>query len=475
MKKSLYIFFAALLMLTACTKDLEELNIDPKNPSTAPSYALFTNGQRSLANTLTSSNINLNIFRVLMQQLQTTQYPEESNYDLGNRTVNDNLWDAFYRDALRDLQEAKNIIPTDVPDPAVQQNQLAIVDIMQIYAWYYLVTTFGDIPYTEALDVEQPFPVYDDANTIYTDLLTRLDAAIANLNPAAASFGGADLIYNGNIPAWLKFANSLKLKMGMTIADSDPAKAKSVVESAVAAGVFTSNADNALLHYQGAPPNTNPIWVDLVQSGRDDYVANSTVVTILEARNDPRIDNYITTDQVGGYSGGDPGANSTYVQLSHLHPAITEADFPADLLDYAEVELHLAEAVERGFSVGGTAQSHYNNGVTASILYWGGTAAEATAYLAQPNVNYATASANYKEKIGVQKYLSLFNRGMDVWIEWRRLDYPQLEPAVDAVSAIPLRYPYPVNEQNVNRANFEAAATAIGGDEVETKLWWDLF
>jgi len=475
MKKSLYIFFAALLMLTACTKDLEELNIDPKNPSTAPSYALFTNGQRSLSNTVTSNNINLNIFRVLVQHLQTTQYPEESNYDIGNRTVNDNLWDAFYRDALRDLEEAKNIIPTDVPDPAVQQNQLAIVDIMQIYAWYYLVTTFGDIPYTQALDVDQPFPVYDDANTIYTDLLTRLDAAIANLNPAAASFGTADLIYNGDINSWLKFANSFKLKMGMTIADSDPAKAKSVVESAVAAGVFTSNADNALLHYQGAPPNTNPIWVDLVQSGRDDYVANSTLVNMLEARSDPRLDNYFTTDQVGGYSGGDPGANSTYAQLSHVNPTITEPDFPSDLLDYAEVELHLAEAVERGFNVGGTAQSHYNNGVTASIVYWGGTPAEAAAYLALPNVNYATASSNYKEKIGIQKYISLFNRGMDVWIELRRLDYPQLQPAVDAVSGFPVRYPYPVNEQNVNRANFEAASAAIGGDEVETKLWWDLF
>jgi hypothetical protein len=55
------------------------------------------------------------------------------------------------------------------------------------------------------------------------------------------------------------------------------------------------------------------------------------------------------------------------------------------------------------------------------------------------------------------------------------LDYPQLDPAVDAQSEIPLRYPYPVNEQNVNRINYEAAADAIGGDVVETKLWFDVF
>lgn len=475
MKKSLYIVLAIILTITACTKDLSDLNIDPKNPSEAPSYALFTNGQRSLSNTLTSANINLNVFRVIVQHWQTTQYPDESNYDIGNRAINDNVWNALYRDALRDFAEAEALIPTDVSDPAIQQNQLAIVDIMQVLTYYYLVTTYGDIPYTEALNIDQPFPAYDDAATIYADLMSRLDADIAALNTGAASFGAADLIYNGNVASWLKFANSLKLKMGMTIADVDPATAKTAVEAAVAAGVFTSSADNAEIEYLGAPPNTNPIWVDLVQSGRDDFVANSTLVKMLLERSDPRIDNYLTTDQVGGYSGGDPGANSTYVQLSHVNPIITEPNFPSNLLDYAEVELHLAEAVERGFAVGGTAQSHYDAGVTASVIYWGGTAAEAAAYLAQPNVNYATAGATYKQKIGIQKYLSLFNRGFDIWIEWRRLDYPQLQPAVDAVSGIPVRYPYPVNEQNVNRANFEAAATAIGGDDVETKLWWDLF
>ena len=475
MKKSLYIVLAVMVMITACTKDLADLNIDPKNPSTAPSYALFTNGQRALSNTLTSSNINLNIFRVLMQHLQTTQYPEESNYDIGNRSINDAVWNAFYRDVLRDFQEARTLIPTDVPDPAIQQNQLAIVDIMEVYTFYYLVTTYGDIPYSQALDIDQPFPVYDDAATIYADLMTRLDADIAALNPAAGSFGGSDLIYNGDVASWIKFANTFKLKMGMTIADADPATAKTAVEAAVAAGVFTSSADNAELHYLGAPPNTNPIWVDLVQGGRDDYVANSTLITMLQTRIDPRLDNYFTRDQVGGYSGGDPGANSTYVQLSHVNPTITEPDFPSDFLDYAEVELLLAEAVDRGFEVGGTAQAHYDAGVTASIIYWGGTAAEATAYLAQPTVNYASAGATYKEKIGIQKFLSLFNRSFDIWIEWRRLDYPQLEPAVDAVSVIPLRYPYPVNEQNVNRANWEAASTAIGEDLVATKLWWDMF
>jgi hypothetical protein len=480
MKKIIYILAAVVVVTAACTKHLSDLNIDPKNPSTAPSYAFFTNAQRAFSNTLASSNVNLNIFRLIVQHWQETQYPEESQYDLGTREINDNVWDAFYRDVIRDLREAKKLIPKDVlnadgsPNTARQQNEIAIAEIMEIYSWYYIVTTFGNVPYTEAMDVNNPFPKYDDAKTVYYDLLARLDAAIPKLNTAAESFGSADLVYGGNVAKWKKFANSLKLKMGILLADSDNAKAKATVESAVAGGVFTSNADNAELHYVTAPPNTNPIWVDLVQSGRDDFVAASTLVDQLKALNDPRLDNFFTPDQSGtNYSGAPPGEQSAFAQYSHVNPEITKADFPHLLLDYSEVEFYLAEAAQRGYAVGGTAATHYNNAVTASILYWGGTLGEATAYLAQPGVAYNPA--NYKMSIGIQQWIAFYNRGIDAWISWRRLDYPHLLPAHDALSDIPLRYPYPVNEQNVNTENYDAASTAIGGDDVTTKLWWDKF
>lgn len=474
MKRIIYALSAVVVLATACTRDLADLNIDPKNPSTSPSYAFFTNAQRNLSNTLTSSNVNLNIFRLIVQHWQETQYPEESQYDLGTREINDNTWDALYRDVIRDLRESKALIPTDVANVTTQKNQLAIAEVMEIYTWYYLVTTYGNIPYSEAMNIDKPFPKYDDAKTVYNDLLARLDVAINNMATTGQSFGSADIIYHGNMTKWKKFANSLKLKMGMTIADDDPAKAKSTVESAVASGVFTSNADNALVEYGNTQPNTNPIWVDLVNSGRDDFVAASTLIDAMLDLHDPRIDNYFTTDQSGtGYSGADPGVQSAYVQYSHVHPDITVPEFPGLLLDYAEVELFLAEAAQRGFSVGGTAAAHYNAGVTASILYWGGTTTEAAAYLAQPGVAYVPAQ--YKERIGIQKWLALYNRGWDAWIEWRRLDSPHLDPAHDALSDIPVRYPYPVNEQNVNRANYEQASTAIGGDNVSTKLWWDKF
>ena len=474
MKKIFLIALLPLVTIVSCKRDLTSINVDPKNPQTAPSSAFFTSGQKSMTDLLTSTNVNDNIFRLIVQYWTETTYLDESNYDIVTRQIPRQLWNGLYRDVIRDFREAKKLIPAQVTNAVVQQNQLAVTEVMEIMAWYYLVTTFGDIPYSEALDISNLQPKYDNQKTIYVDLLSRLNVAIGDLDASAGSFGDADIIYGGDVEMWQKFANSLKLKMGMTIADDDNTLAKSTVESAVAAGVFTSNADNAVFQYQSAPPNTNPVWVDLVQSGRKDFVVTNTIVDEMKSLNDPRLDDYFSFDASGTeYSGCIPGLGNNFSTYSKPADAIQAPDFPAVVLSYDEVEFFLAEAVQRGYNVGGTAVGHYNAAITASILFWGGTTAEATAYLLQPAVVYNPA--NWKQSIGEQKWIALYNRGWDAWIEWRRLDYPQLVAPATAVSTIPKRYTYPIPEQNLNTANYNAAASAVGGDVVATKLFWDKF
>jgi hypothetical protein len=473
MKKILFIS-ACIYLAAGCNKDLSSLNIDQKNPSIVPSYTLFSNAEKNLANNVADANVNNNIFRLITQQWTETTYTDESNYILNTRTIPDNWWRLIYKDVLRDLEESKKLIPTDVTDAAIQKNELAMADILEVYSFQLLVNTFGDIPYTQALQDAILFPKYDDAKTIYYDLLSRLDADITALDESAASFNNADLLYAGDVTKWKKFANSLKLVMGMLIADSDPATAKTVVESA-APNVFTSNADNAVFHFLTAPPNTNPVWVNLVQSGRNDFVPASTIVNLMKGLSDPRLPYYFTTAPSGDYTGGIPGNGATFSNFSHVTDAQTAPDAPYVILDYAQVQFTLAEAVERGMNVGGTAQEHYDAAVTASIEEWGGTAEQAVTYLAQPNVNYATAPGNYKQKIATQEYLALYNRGFDAWTLVRRLDYPVLVAPTHAISGFPTRFTYPILEQNINTSNYNAAATAIGGDVVTTKLFWDKF
>jgi hypothetical protein len=473
--KKILLLLAFAAVVSSCDKDFGDLNVDKKNPAAVPPGPLFSYAQKELIDQMTNSNVNLNIFRLLSQYWTETTYIDESNYDLNTRNIPQNHWNILYPNVLINLKECQRLIPSQDPaffPKAVQDNQNACAEILNVYTYMTLVNTFGDVPYSEALDINTVYPKYDDGKSIYDDLATRLDRAISSIDVNAGGFDSNDLLYHGDMAGWKTFANSLKLRLGMMYADVDANKAKTLVEQA-AAGAIASNAENVAFHYLSAPPNTNPIWVDLVQSGRKDFVAANTIVDFMNGLSDPRVPLYFTTDAAGAYSGGPYGENNNYSTYSKPADAILEPTFEALLADYAEVRFLLAEAVERGFSVGGTAAEHYEAGIRASIEYWGGSSADADAYLANPAVAYATAAGDWKTKIGNQKWIALYNRGFDGWTEWRRLDAPTLVAPASALSDIPLRYTYPGQEVNLNKASREAAASAIGGDVVSTRLFWD--
>jgi len=475
--KKLIILFLPFLLLTACVDSLDDYNVDTKRPSTAPPVTLFSNALKGLADTLTSPNVNVNNFRLYTQQWTTTTYLDEPRYNVTARIIPESFWRGLYKGVISDLNESRRLINADAfLSQETKDVQLAQIEVVEVMTWAALVNTFGNIPYSEAMNPENPLPKYDDAKTVYDAILTRLDAALPKLESKGTPFTGGDVLYKGNIPQWVKFGNSLKLKLAMIIADSDEAKAKKMVSEA-APKVFTSNADKAAFPFISTPPNYNPIAQNLnsLYTSRQDFIPAATIVNPMNELNDPRRPFFFTTID-GKYVGGQYGFLNTYSNFSHISDKIIDPAFEGLLLDYSEVEFLLAEAVERGF-ITGSAADHYNKAVTASITYWGGTAAEAAAYLAQPKVAYATAGANWKEKIGFQKWIALYNRGWESWVEWRRLDYPKLSPPsggnVPAGLAIPVRMIYPIVEQTLNGANRSAAADAMGGDLATTKLWWD--
>ncbi|TAK45757.1 MAG: SusD/RagB family nutrient-binding outer membrane lipoprotein, partial [Saprospiraceae bacterium] len=356
---------------------------------------------------------------------------------------------------------------------AVKTNQNSCAEILNVYAFSILVNTFGNIPYTEALDFANALPKYDDGATVYDDLLNRLDNAISAIDEGSGGFGSSDILYGGDMAGWKKFGKSLQARLAMIIADHDSGKASSII-SKVAGDIITNNDDNVYFHYLSGPPNTNPIWVDLVQSGRKDFVGANTIVDIMNGLGDPRVPYYFTADANGGFSGGIYGASNNYATYSKPADRLLAPDFEAILFDAAEGNFLLAEAVERGY-ITGDAGAYYEAGIRASADYWQVPSAETDAYVAKSDVAYATATGDWKQKIGTQKWLALYNRGFESWTEWRRLDYPVLVAPPDAFSDVPLRYTYPVQEQTLNATNYAAAAAAVGGDLVGTKLFWDHF
>lgn len=482
MKKLILIFTAAILAVS-CSDNLEDLNQNIKDPTSVSGESLFSSAQKQLADQVVTPNVNLNNLRLWTQQLQETTYTDESNYDQTTRPIPANHWRELYRDVLKDLNEASRVIDNTiyVSDElnARKPNKKAIIEIMTVYAYSNLVETFGDIPYTEALDINNLLPAYDDGLTVYKDLISRLTAAINTLDTSKGSFGvKEDLMYNGDVAGWKMFANSLKLRMGITLADVDAGLSQSTVQSAVTSGVFTSNADNGSYQYSNSAPNNNPMNDNLVLSGRNDYVAGATLVDLMNSLDDPRRDSYFTTVD-GDYIGGTIGEASTYSDFSHVADRIVQPNAPGVILSYVEVEFLLAEAAARGYAVGGDAESHYVAGITASFDYW--NAGDPSAYLAMPSVDYtsalgmSTSTPAWKQVIGTQAYIALYNRTFAPYLSVRRLDYPILSEPVDAQSGFPVRYTYPTTEQTLNGTNYNAAASAIGGDTPENRLFWDKF
>ena len=479
------IYIAVLLLaglVTAC--ELPD-NIDPKAPTTVPTGTIVTSIQVALANHVDNISVNVNINRMLAQYTTEVTYVDEARYNFGDRQIPDTYWDRWYRDVLMDIKEAKMIYAEATGGDAFMKataNKIDILEVMEIYAYQTLVDTYGDVPYGEALmGGENSSPAYDDAATIYADLASRLDAAIGRLsaNASFGSFGSEDVFFGGDVDMWVKAAASMQLRMGVRLADVSNSQAVGIMNAAIGHGVLEEGESWELV-YTGVTPHVNAIYNAFIVDQRKDYVPCNTLMDILIADADPRLplycspipgtDGVIPDDYLGMTYGLEGGA--AYQEFSHFSDPMFAADWPAVLIDYAETEMLLAAANKYGATTPGSAQEHYDAGVTASVVWWGGDAADAAAYLAAAG---AYDDANWDSSIGTQIWLVCYNRGNEGWNYWRQFDAPTLNPPENMVATdIPLRWPYPFNEADLNGDNYDAASTAIGGDDVRTQIFWDV-
>ena len=472
---------AVAFTLVSCQRDLTSLNEDPKHTSFVPSENLLATGLYQSSYYIFTPSVNFNNFRFFTQQWSETSYPDETNYDLVTRNQPRNFWDRMYVYSINNYQQAKKNIPEELSDPAnadadVVTNKYATLEIAEIFVWEHLVDTYGDIPYTDAMKAADGLyaPKYDDAKAIYTSLLSRIDAATAKIVTTKSGYTSGDLIYHGNMSKWKKFANSIKLRLAMNLADKDPATAKAAAEAAIASGVFTSDADSYSFKFDtGTFPN--PVYDDVVGSGRNDFLPSDILVDQLNANSDPRRSTWFTTaeDEDGNqaYIGGVFGDVNAYEGNSHLTEFFTAKNGVAKLLSYTEILFLRAEAAARGYSAGGTAAGLYAEAVKQSMTENKVSSADADTYLAA----HPYDAGNWKHSIGYEAWVSMFNNGFAAWNFSRRLDYPAFEvPADSNLEVVPTRMPYSNQEYVLNKTNVTAAAAKIGGDKATTKLFWDI-
>lgn len=474
-----YIGILSIGISVLSCNDFEELNTDPNSSYTTKPEALLSYSQKELSDYLNTPSVNENNFRLTMQYWQEVTYVDESNYDFVTRNISNSVWLDLYVNTMHNLVKAKSIINAYVPTaseldtwPGTKKNQLAVLDIQQVFVYQTLVDTYGDVPYQASNNIdENPLPKYDKGADIYTDLITRLKADLAAIDTNEGTFETGDLFYNGDLAKWKIFGNSLLLKLAIGIADHNPSLAQATATEAINAGVMAGAADGCFFSYLSASPNYNPLYENLVAGNRDDFVAGKTLVDYMNASSDPRRSSYFD-DNVVPYKGGIIGRPSSFTANSHIGEFAYTETTKGVVMSYTEVAFYLAEASAR-WGIGGDAATAYANAVNASLSEWGVSSADAGIYLAAHPYN----AANWKLSLGEQAWVAMFNQGMIGWNFYRRLDYPVLTAPTTAVpqaeGKVPVRLQYPVRETTTNPTNYADASASIGGDKLTTKLFWD--
>lgn len=515
----------------SCTSTFDALNTDPTKASSAvfdPNLLL-----PSIQWTHVNANAGYNgplLFQSMWVQIlasttsgAATYYSNADKYVISSNTndYQQRTWSIDYSAASNayEMQQLTNGKPALV-------NLNNIGKIMQVQALANVSDTYGDIPYSQALQAKSAgvtLPVYDAQETVYKSMLSQLETATAALSASAALPTNDAFPYKGNIVKWKKYGYSLMLKLAMRLTKADLATAKTYAEKAVAGGVFSSVDDDAYVLGNNANGYTNSNGQALTTSA-DIYQVrwSKTLIDYLKATGDPRLGvvaevptdgltanqaltagNSTPSLQLGLPNGYDLNGGATDISKSAGYPGGTgtgadatpigkysrptliyrNRDAPLFVLTYAETELLLAEAVTRGFAVGGTAAGHYKNGVVAGMLALArygaaGTipAATATAYAdANPLV-----AANALKQINEQYWATtgLLMNFMESWNNWKRSGFPVLTPVnyVGNFSGgmIPRRQPYPTAEATLNTASYSTAVGKLtGGDTWTSRVYWD--
>jgi Starch-binding associating with outer membrane len=475
--KKIIILFVAATGLYSCNK-FDDTNISPTILTEAATKALLTNSQQAMRDLTIGGAAASRNGALYVQHLAEGPYPGPSLYNDRNLTFT-----AWYTGPLFDLETI--IKYNNEGSPAAngngaKDNQIAVARIMKVYYYTLMTDKWGDIPYSQALKGNEAFsPVYDKQQDIYTNLFKELTEAVAQIKEGEAKVVG-DFILNGDMAAWKRFANTMRMTMALRLSKADAAKGKTEYAAALAAGVISSNAQNVSFKaLAGDPNNPNPWYSNYVLSNRNDYAISKTLTDYMEPKADPRLPIYgevLAGGTVKGLPYGRNAAVNIPAAYSRIGNFFRGDGAPSPLYNYPQVLFMQAEAAKLGYVTGGDAEaeSKYKAAIKASMEMYGVfNQTTYDAYIARPEVAYTAADGH--KKIMTEKWVHMYLNSWETWNDWRRTGFPTLIPAVDAIDArgIPLRVGYPPTESSLNGTNYNAAVTNLGGkDDNYGKMWW---
>ncbi|MDR9447293.1 MAG: SusD/RagB family nutrient-binding outer membrane lipoprotein [Balneolaceae bacterium] len=486
--------WAAMLLLTglvaSCTDGYDTVNTNPNQPTEVGSEALVPSAVRSSVNAhanmsyLVGNNITQLTAKTLRREVDLYQWNSFNNF----------VWDPLY-ETLRDVESLHT-------QALAEGNTAAQGVALVLRSWVYstLTDAYGDIPYTEAIGADDDvlFPAYDTQEDIYlgpNGLIATLDEAAGLLASSSNTLNG-DILYGGDTEKWERLANALQLRMWLRVSDKVPSQAASGLQALYSEGrLMTDVSDGGLLTYLSTAPNQFPTFP--LKIGDFDAVnISARAVDSLSNWNDPRLEIYarpanapLAADETPNYAGFENGAlegggsRLGYRYYNYPGHATSQEMAKGIIMTHAEQEFILAEAAQRGM-ISGDAKAHYNAGVLSSMLQYsaetlfpytsvnGETFATPADYLAQASVDFDSAEDKLN-RIAAQKWVALYFTGLEPWFDWRRTGLPAFEPSINNENGdvVPVRFRYPGDELTLNTANYQAAVSRIGGDNINNAMW----
>lgn len=500
----LMLFLVPIFILTACTKNFEEINSRPDGLKelTAPDLRSLFPGALVNGAGIGYNETSMLLFPgVYSQHFASTNTNQESHrYVIVQRWQD--IWPQTYTGSMPRLV---NIIEATKGGKEPSMN--AIGRIWKVFAFMRLTDQFGPIPYSK-IGKDTTVVHYDDQKSIYFDFFKELDEATTDLknNLAKPSFATADRIYNGDNAKWLKFGNTLRLRLALRISDVEPAKAKLEAEKAFIAGVMTQVSDGAYFA-------TNADFTNGLNNfmGRNGSRMSATMASLLIGYNDPRLPVFwapaLTDGKFRGVRNGMSVAQQNMVQNSVNNNSWVGPKYqPAAMTTTPQVVFYASEAyflrsegALNGWNMGGTAKDMYEMGIETSLREHGITnAADITAYINSTNlpaapenvfptppltnipVRWESIIERQREQIGTQKWIALFPEGHEAWANIRRSGYPKFYPLLNSQNPditpdkMIRRISFLDREIIANGVAVKAAVPLLGGpDIVATRLWWD--
>ena len=504
-----FIILSSVVGLAGCTKNYSEINTDPTRITTLATQdikGLFTRAEYMAMWSGDGSaeyQYAQGFFADLYAQYSaiTATFDRTDRYNIIQEWIQEQWIGTF-----RAMPPIVNIINQTTEPEKKAMN--AIARIWKVWTIHRATDYYGPFPYTY-IGYDSTVIPYDAQEDIYMDLFKELQESTADLqaNIDQQSFGDADLIYHGDNTKWLKFANTLRLRLAMRISNVEPEMAKTEAEAAVAGGTLTDLSDDAYLESSGVNYNGY-----LRQSGWNEFRMSQTMESLLVGYNDPRLSKFWQPAvNTGEYKGVRNGMNEAEITTPENEPDNTSgpsdyllpensATTPSTVMYTAEAYFLRAEGALNGWAMGGTPQELYELGIAMSLRTWGITAASEisdyingtslpiapggmfnTPPLTDIPVKFAAVEEKQREQILTQKWLALFPEGMEAWAEIRRSGYPKMYPIlhIDNPALQPgefiRRIPFLNYDRDRNGAAVEEAETLLGGpDDISTPLWWDV-